>query len=495
VNRPLRRRLLPLGLPAWRSAMTDTLTIYPIGPSSVNTALGASWPGVPGGTVPDRFLIRGVGNDNQLHYGWNGSVFVPDIGTHGKLVYFGAGENYWGNDSTAFDLGESPTWEWWQGPHFCLSESQAESEDADAYWDPTAAAALAANRQFAETEEWYELWDQGFPVAHGGWIYRRKFTSNSHGNNRHWCGRYNSMGVIPAAMTGTGNSAIFINSHSWRGPFVSPSPGGYRPFSDWFAAVGVIGEALPRGYVFWQDTVTKVWSKISTPIPDGTTFGTWDNPACVDEVNERVYFLRRSSDPPATYYVDLGSGLAGATMSALTNLSIEGASPTSLIEDHTSSVYTAAHPTGRRLWYFRAERINSSHNNRLIMVDLDADEYWTLPIPGLDMDRDGYELPHCGLAYIPDQGTYGTLVLTTKTADRGPLAHFIPLPADPTVAANYEATTVELDLASGLTLETAGTPLSPNIFLYGQGKGGYMADLGVIMMPQRDGPMLAYRPF
>lgn len=486
-------------MPAWRQAMASVGKLYAVGPASVNAALGPSWPGVPGGVVPPRFQLRGVGNDNQVHFGWNASVLLPDLGTHGKLVYLGSGENYWGNDSTAFDLGTAQ-WEWWQGPDFCRSEAEAAARDADAYYDPTYAVfggSPPANRTFAENETWYALWDKGFPVAHGGWIYRRKFTSNSHGDNRHWAGRYNMAAVVPKQFTGTGRAAITVNSHSWRGPFVSPSPGSYRPFSDWFAdcAPPSGGEGsytgFPRGVVFWQDVNSKAWSQVTPRTPDYVRWDPYESASFFDEYTGRTYYF--SQNKGALYYVDFSGGMAGATMSGLATLSVFG-NGAATFQDYTSICFTNNHPQGRRLAFMKAHHVPGSVVNTLIMFDLDTGRYYGLgPIPGLQADRSGFTDVnlHTGITYVAERNA---LVLTTKSLDRGAETHVIPLPTDPTVASNYSATTTALTLDTGVSLESGGGSQNANIYMYGQGKGGYIPAVDCVMTPQRNGPLLAYRP-
>ncbi len=473
--------------PVWRQNMSQARTVYAVGPASVNNALRPLAASPPGGVVPPRFYD--VREDARIHLGWNGSCYVPDAGFAGKLVYFAAGENYWGNAASAFDL-QSGQWEWWQDNYFCTSLEQAIAEDADAYYSPTDAARLPANRQFTETTEAYAAWDKGFPVAHQGWVYRRKFTSHSHGRNRHWAGRYNTVSTIPKEMTGTGRSAIVINGHSWRGPFSQgPSPSGYRPYGDWYDKVDSLGEGL--SYVFWQDPVTREWSRLAKTVPGVNRAGVYQQASVVDSAYKRVYYVCWEPQA-AVYYADFSNGAANATMSALFPLTTVG--PANIaIGDHTSVTFTDGHPQGRRLVYFRAEPLSEDASNRLMMIDLDTNKLYPLgPIPGLDMDRTGMTRAHCGLGYIAERNM---LVLTTKTLDRGGmLMHLIQIPSDPTVASGYQAQTVSLPLASGVTLEPH--PLGDvNIFMYGQGKGGYIPSLGVVMTTQVNGPLLAYRPF
>lgn len=474
-------------LPAWRQAMTQPRMLYPVGPASVNEVLRPLAAAPPGGVVPPRFYDHR--QDARVHVGWNGSCYVPDAGFAGKLVYFQAGENFWGNAATAFDL-QTGQWEWWQDNYFCTSLEQAVAEDADAYYSPTDAARLPANRQFTESPEFYAAWDKGFPLAHQGWVYRRKFTSHSHGRNRLWAGRYNTVCSIPKEMTGTGRSAVVINGHSWRGPFSQgPTPSGYRPYSDWVEKVDAEGYGM--SYVFWQDPVSREWSRLPTPVPGLTRPGVYAQAAAVDAAYKRVYYV--NWEPTRSiYYVDFSRGVAGASLSSLQQLTTVGRQDV-LPGDRSSVTFTDGHPQGRRLIYFRAESATDAVANTLVMIDLDSNKLYPLgPIPGLDIDRPGMTRPHCGLAYAADQNA---LVLTTKARDRGGAStHIIPIPNDPTVASNYSAQTLSLALANGLTLETRSDG-EINMWMYGQGKGGYVPSLGVVLTTQLDGPLLAYRPF
>ena len=485
--------------PAWRAAMASTRTVYTAGPASLNLTLVPTAPANPGGgTAPSKFTE--LTGPARLPRGWNCSAHVRGAGQFGYLIYREAGENYWGNAATAFNL-TTGQWEWWQGNHFCLTEAEAIAQDSDTYWDPVMAAGLPTVQKALEgNSTWYANWDAAgnpYPLAlFGEWILRRKFTSHSHGNGRQWSGRYNSMCTIPAHMSGTGRDAIVYNTQSWRGPFVSPMPSGYRPFSNWAAVPGTVGgDPPPRCPVYAQDPSTKTDVQLCT-VTDGANFGVNNAASVVDEFTKRVYYYQFTTGHQL-YYVDFSAGQSAATaVPSLITLSTAG-DATLAVGDHTSVAFTHAHPTGRRLMFFRAERFpdQTSTRNALIMIDLANNTFYGLgPIPGLDMDRAGLTQPYCGMDYIPEQGTYGTLVLTTKTTDRGMLMHEIPLPADPTSAANYSATTRTLPPASGVTLETMPSG-DLNGFMYGKGKGGYLPDLGVIGVIQYDGPMLFYRPF
>lgn len=488
-------------LPAWRAAMTSTLTVYPVGPSNVDVAARLLYTALPGGVVPAGIQIDcTTGDPASLQFsGWNDSVVVPGVGAaHGKVLYFGAGEGYWGNYSMAFDL-TTGSIEKWQDHYYCTTSAQAASEDADAYYSPTDAAAMSSTLEVVDgggtAAAWHAAWvtaGKPFPVKWQNWVIRRKFNSYAHGSNRHYVGRYDAVEHVPASMTGTGNAAVVINGQSWRGPFGGgPTPGGGAN-ADWHEVVGSQG---PRSWVFWQDVVTKEWGRSATRVPDGLSGGVQQQASLLDEANKRIYWLEFGA-AVHLWYTDISSGMAAMTHSSVTNLTA-GGPDLGLPGERGSWILTKGHPGARRLAFAKPDAVPfaGARDNYLAVVDIDASTYTTLgPIPSLAIDSGSERNLNYGIDYVPEQGAYGTLILTTSSPTNGVRMHLIPLPADPTVAANYSGVTnTTLSLAAGLTLDATGN--SPNVKRYGRGKGGYLRDLGAVLFTQNKGPLLAYRPF
>ena len=484
-------------LPSWRTAMTSTLKLYSLGPANINTVLQPQFSAPIGGTIPDEFYDPQTRSFQNVNTGWNSSVYVPDAGgAFGKFVYFEAGEGYWGNTSTAWDL-EAASLEKWQDNYYCISEASAAAQDADAYWSPTDAAGM-----FTITAGNYATWvanGRTYPYAYGGWVIRRKLSSYTHGNGRHYVGRYDSACYVPPSLTGTGAGAIVVNGNTWRGPWGGGPGPGYGVASDWHASVASDG-TTPRSWLYWQDVSTKTWHQSVQRIPDGVKAGVDQNPTLLDLFSGCLRWITWGASIQ-TYSMDLSGGLAAAMFSGLSTLTLVGPD-IGTPGERGSWVFTNGHPGGRRLAFIK-NYSNSGYYNYLIVVDFDAGTYNAVgQIAGLNTgvaattwDSATESNVNCGTAYVPTQGTYGTLYFPTKSDTQGARLFTVPLPADPLNAANYSGITCQqLSLDTGVTLDNSSGTV--NVKMYGQGRAGYWhPDLGVFILSQSTGPMLAYRPF
>ena len=74
----------------------------------------------------------------------------------------------------------------------------------------------------------------------------------------------------------------------------------------------------------------------------------------------------------------------------------------------------------------------------------------------------------------------------------GQTMHKVSIPSDPSVASDYSTTVTPLSIAPGVKLEQGIVPRQYSGANGGRGK--YISALGVILMHQWRGPVLAYRP-
>lgn len=491
-------------LPAWRQAITSTLVAHTLGPANVDVAARAIFAPNPGGVVPWGIQLDCTTGDpaSQMLAGWNDSDHAPSMGgMFGQVLMLGAGEGYWGNYSMTFDL-ESGQLGVLDNMHWCTSEAQAAAQDADAYYSPSDAAALPASREIVESDggAWYSQWvtdGKPYPLKKNDWVFRRKASSYSHGNNRHYVGRYDAAAVLSKELTGNGAEALIVNGNSWRGPWgAGPTPTVTGSSgSDWHAVVASDG-STPRSWLFWRNLTTGVWNRVATRIPDGVGASVNQNPAFVDRANKRVYFMTWFGGAVKLYYLDLANGIDNATWSTVVTLTTSGPSTVEPGERGTW-IFTDDHPTGRRLAFGKVQSSlvpDGSRDNYWVCVDIDASTYTTFgPINGLTLDNSTERNLNIGGDYIPTYGSYGALLLTSRSSISGLRSYLIPLPADPTNGASYTGVTNStVTLAPGVTLDTLAG--APNVKAYGR-KGGYFPDLGTAIINQAKGPWLVYRPF
>lgn len=476
-NRTIGRQVTNT-LPQWRLDMVATDTVYEIGDAPSVLAAKIVWP--DGVANPPFFTGPEITNP---HFSYGSSVYVPDVGTYGTLLFFSTGEDTFHNQISGFGLSaNTPTYDYWQQPSFVTSAEAAATANADWYYSPTDAGDIETNqpqRVITQDGLWDATWDDVFPVTINDWVLRRKPTNFTTGNNvAHWA-RYDSAVCIPASMTGTGYSAILCNPRCFHGPFTSGG-GGWKPpgisAAQW--STELWAGVRRKSFVHAQNTNTKAWSIIADPIPDVTGYSgdIASTRACVDTVNKRVYYqdYDTGSVTRCVYYLDCSSGLASATFSAailLTEYSSAGFSQAS------NSVLTDQSPAGQRLWFFK----DGANDGGLLVIDLNAGTFRRIAgVTNLDFTTD-----QLAFSYI---AASNEIVITSKSGGVPKNWRFV-VPADPTNAANYSVTKTTLALDTGVTVEAA----HQDTWQFGE-RSKYIPELGVICLTQRYGKILAYRP-
>lgn len=472
-------------LPAWRTAMSSTNTIYAIGETPSSVLPGRiQWPSAGAGN-----RLESGGSDNNSLYlssGYGGSVYVPELGPWGTMIIGSTGEHSITEQLNSFAISEdNPSWNFFQQPLYATSSSEADAFNADWYYDPTYAASLAGWQQLDYAADstviaaWLAKWalqGKSFPVAYDGWIARRKYGSNSGstllGNNRpHWF-RYSMPCYVPPSMTGTGSGAILVNSQGTiYGPFNSSSIPAGASAADWYAETW--DGTMRKHWLHAMNVATKQWSRIPTPVPSASGVYGLDQPqSAVDIVNKRVYYSTNSSNGGnwALYYADFSAGLFGVTLSSPTNLT-NLAGEVGTRYNSILCIPTSGALAGKRLWYFQ-DYVNSA----LILIDVDANTIRRLPVSNMPSGdwRFGFDAAN-NLVYVTAVGSGGVAC-----------CRFV-IPSDYTNAAAYAVQTVTIDM-NGITMEG-----SANLSNFGQ-RSMYLSGLGVILIPQRMSQALAFRP-
>ncbi len=487
------------GFPAWRAAMVATDTLYRLTTQTHSPPLGSSivW---PGGSRPTRY---GNASDSVLiHYSYGSAVWVEDIGTYGAHVYTGTGEDVFSDQMSYIALdADSPVWAWWQQPYYALNSTEAAAQDADWYYDPTAADAVTAIRRITKQPGGYELsasWDQVFPLAirtdgggpsGGGWVQVRK-AERTMGNNRPLAMRYNAPCYIPPSMTGTGAGAIITNDDAFSGPFIgnngrpanvgNPSEGRTWNNAPYWADVWPSGNQ--KLFCRAMNTQTKVWTRLdNAPLDAPTGADTVRNASFVDRTNKRVYYRTGN----ALYYLDFTAGLAGVTASSYTTMSVTNPGFGGDYSFNAAHCPTEGHPSGRRLMYFVNSTGSSSLNekNCLRMVDIDNGVVHVLDLYPRGLDFGGRD--DLGAGYDPVTNT--VYFVGPNVANTAIKYWAFVVPSDPTVAANYTVTSTTLAFASGVTKEAIAYHLH-----FGR-HCQVISSLGVIIWQQKDEAPLAFR--
>lgn len=467
----------PNTTPAWRTAMTVTDKVYEVGglPSVLSSSI--TWPAAGAGN----FLMNGGGDGNayRLHASYGGSVFVPELGTYGTMVFGRTGEATIDNQLTSFPLSDdTPAWSWFQQPDYQVSEAEAITAGSDWYYSEADYAALPSGDKIDVVGEatFSATWDGTFPVGYKNWIARRKHQGSITGNSRPWFFRYNMPRYIPPAMTGTANGAIVVTMEGTKyGPFgQNPTPTG-AVASDWFADVWPSGNL--KNYLYAMDVQTKVWQRLATPIPDYTA-GSGETllpVSCVENATKRVHYLTISGTNRALYYADFSAGLAGMTITtpvAVTD-STGGAAP-DLDSNSVLCEVVGGALGGKALWLMK----DSGTTPAMLMIDLADGTYRKLTIASLPTDSEWW-----GFAF--DQANT-RVIITTKSSAGGVKSYRAVIPTDFTNAAAWSFAMTDVVLG-GVTVEAGGS------WQYGD-RSKYLDDLGVILMTQIDNKMLAYRP-
>jgi len=465
--------------PTWRTAMVDTDKVYEIGAAPTGLSATVSWPAAGSSSL----LMNNGGDNNpwRLHASYGGSVFVPELGAYGTMIFGSTGEATISNQLTAFPFSESsPTWAWFQQPDYPISEAEAIAADADMYYSAADYAALASGKKIDSVGEatFSSTWDKTFPVGVSNWVIRRKLTDSLTGDSRPWFFRYEMPVYIPPAMTGEAAGAIVVTSlGTIYGPFSQgPAPTGTAD-ADWFADVW--GSGRRKHYLWAMNVSTKVWTRLAA-VPDfAPNSSVVMLPlACVDEDAARVYYWLISDSNNSLLYADFSSGSASMTVSspaAMTDTS-GGAAP-SLAGGCVLCHITTGALAGKKLWYMKDQSSAS-----LLLIDIGANTMRKLTITGL---------PSTGLFWIFSwDAANQRLILTTKSSGAGVTSYRIPIPTDYTNAAAYTVTSQALTLDTGVTLESTA-----DSFPWQSGdRGILLPSLGTIQLTQADGKMLAYIP-
>jgi hypothetical protein len=260
-------------LPAWRQAMTSTDKLYAIGDPPSVAVPRIVWPSAGANNV----LYAGTdSNVAFMHFAYGSSVFNPEEGTYGAMIFGGTGEAVIQDQLTRFTLSDNaPTWDFYQQPVYATSLSEAIAMNADAYYSIADAAAIPSIDRVPYGNEFTfaSTWNDVYPVAYSDWVIRRKLQTSWTGNSRPHMFRYGMPHYIPSSMTGTGTGAIIVHNRCWHGPFNgSAAPTNVVP-SRWYDSANVWPiSGRQKHFLYAKDTSTKAWQRLSTPIPDFTGY-------------------------------------------------------------------------------------------------------------------------------------------------------------------------------------------------------------------------------
>jgi len=467
--------------PSWVQDMTNTNMVYAVGEAPSSALAGKIiWPS----EGAENTLYTGTdANYLYMHYGYGGSLFMGDVGANGTMVFGYTGEATFCEQMTSFGLADAG-WSFFQQPLYATSLSEAVAMDADWYYNVADFNALPSSRKVPRgsgESSWIAGWDKGFPIGYVNWVMRRKSQSTFLGNNRpHWF-RYGMPAYVPANATGTGSGAIVVNSRGTiYGPFSQgPKPSGLSE-GDWFANVWPSGNH--KHYLYAMNVGTKQWSRLEPPIPDrnrGSNIEPYHPQSVWDAANKRIYYTAYDSDN-AVYWADLSNGLLGMTWGGPTNLTSIGGAALAMLGDDGNSILcvpSSGSLAGRRLWFFKA---NNYSTPTLGLIDLDRNNLYRLTAAGL---------PSTGEVWGFGYNAATNIVFITTKGSAGVRSYRFPIPSDPTSAANYSISMTPLGFAPGVSLE-AGEAVTKQL---GQ-RSNYLSSLGIILMTQRTGKMLAYKP-
>jgi prepilin-type processing-associated H-X9-DG protein len=194
--------------------------------------------------------------------------------------------------------------------------------------------------------------------------------------------------------------------------------------------------------------------------------------AALDTANKRIYYTAYNGSSPALYYADFSAGLGGVMVSSVSNVTDFSAGAD---WSHGSNfAFTDGHPSGRRL-LFAADGVG-----RLMVLDIDNNTLRVLSVSGLPSTNEWWAFGY--------RAATNEVFITTKGIF-GARCYRFTVPADPTNAGNYNVTMTQLSFAAGVAVES-GQEIT---WQYGE-RSQYLPSLGVVLMTQRFGKMLAYRP-
>lgn len=489
-------------LPAWVSAISTSNTLYKIAGNPTTDMSGQIiW---PSGSQPPHW-----GGDYLQHAGFGAAVYVADGGAYGTMVYCGTGEDVFNTHLTSLPLSNATvTWQVYQQPYYALTQAEAQTQDGDWYYNPSAEDSFTASRPNAAMNVppgVYSLssWDKTFPVtlAGKGWVQWRK-VKQTLGKNQPIRLRYNTPTFVPASMTGTGAGAIIAFDDNFAGP-LRGSNGMPENISNYYNSGAAYNpgdyaqDLMPNGDLALRframNTSTKVWTTLAPlhrPVQAGSDITRGH--AFVDTVAKRVYYAMAGK----SLYLDLSGGLAGATVSAPVSMTLNPSNGTFSFDVNSGAGPCEGHPQGRKLVFVKwgLYGADPSDSTKLLLLDHDATAMFILDFAavGFNMLPSPGQMLDFGFGYNPAAGSNGTLYLTYRKrfTTEYYLAKF-PLPNDPTNVANYTGSFAPsrtlLPAAGGATLETAG---------YGNPFGDsrcYVPSLNVILWPHQT-QVFAFKP-
>lgn len=467
--------------PAWFQAMSSANTVYSIGEPSSVLESRIQW---PGGVDPkthgnNAAVLEYGGSDNNAWYmmaGFGSSIYVPELGAYGSMVFTGTGEHALSEAHNIFALSlDNPTWNFYQHPQYSTSLSEAIANNADAYFNVADYnASVSAGRYITYGSPDTVNWNRAtFPVGFGnGWVLRQKYGTNGGtliGKNvPHW-GRYNMPGYIPPSMTGAGAGAILTNSQGTiYGPFNSgPIPPGESD-ATFYAEVWPGGAR--KHWLHAMNVQTRQWTRLATPVPQNTAnFGVAQPHAGVDVERKRVYYTANSK----IYYADFTNGLAGMTFT-VSNVTESATADNLMAYTACLCIVTSGPNAGKRLWY--SQYVNDV-TNQLVLLDVDALTIRRLAVPNLPTSARtiSYDAAN-NMVYMVGASAGGSISCCRFQI--------------PTNYASGAAYSVEQ-----LPINMNGNSISSGYQLAYQGHASMvLPTLGVIMVPQKYGRMLAFRP-
>lgn len=463
----------PAPLPTWRQAMTETDRLYKASaapPSQADSSIV-----FPSGVVPYGFGNGGWGWD--VMSGYSSGALLEDVGgPFGTLVFGTGGHTRIQNQILSLGISsDAPTFGWFQQPYFETSAVNG----AELYYNRAEFDALPTQNktgngggtEVAMTQVWRNA-GAPFPMGYEGWIFPRKIVTGQLGRNNPHGFRYMAPNYVPPSMTGTGSGA-YVVVEAPQGPFAQSWQPAGSIASELVDPAGLWPSGRRKWPVWVKNVSTGHWERIASGFqPDYAPYGFIRQHTAVARDQKRVYV---SSDvgggTAAWWYVDFASGVAGATISSLVAPSANVAPNRA-----TSGAFTDGHPGGRHLWYW-PDLLNP---RGLVVQDLDAKTQTRLDIgQGLDIPSSaapGMQYDSANNRIIVFRNDGGTLKYRT-----------ISLPADPLNVAGY-AVSAERAVAVDASVPL---PVTPSHFY---SKAPYHRQLGVVFIPQDQGPMLAFRP-
>ena len=490
-------RMFTPAWPAWYASVLQANS--GVFPSNTLYSVGARWDDAtnsfnakevwPEGTYAGGSLLY-AGTDGTfppMVNAYGGSVYVPELGKFGTMVFGNTGENVIQEQLALWSISnDAPAYDVFQNPSYQLTASAATAAGASWYYNVADYNALAPAKQMPWSAgtgnlqtTWASAWDKTFPVGIANWVIPAKVGISELGSQRPISFRYNGNVYIPPAMTGISAGAILVNDASWHGPFNGnrgPIPDGVTP-AQWFTDLWPSGRQ--KFWIYALNVQTKVWTAI-VPVPDfienSHNYNIAHPYAFVDTAAKRVYYTGGQAGNLVLTYVDFSAGISGVTMGGPT--AVAGAGGSDFSSSHSNIdlfIGTSGVLNGAKLYYYK------NGNNRLGVLDLVANTCYDLVLANPPPTSGNWWMAldqANAMVYITIKDPVGNTVTLWKFA----------IPSTPGTAASYTVigpTTVNMN---GVTLETAlgNAP-------YGH-RHQLLPGLGVVLLTQRYGNMLAFRP-